>query len=56
MKKHAGGEDLMNLAKEKIIQEKDAKDRIVIETGKVFYVPLTWFLEEKAIYIRKADN
>ncbi len=28
----------------------------VIESGKIFYVPLSWFLEEKAIYIEKGDR
>lgn len=29
---------------------------ITIEPGKIFYVPLTWFIKEKSIYIQKRDG
>ena len=40
----------------KVVMERDVNDQVVVQSGKVFYVPLTWFLEERAIFIQKADG
>jgi hypothetical protein len=35
---------------------KNASKLVVVESGKIFHVPLSWFLKSKSIYVQKRDG
>ena len=35
---------------------KNKKKIVKIESGKVYHVPLSWFIKSKSIYVQKSDG
>jgi hypothetical protein len=41
-----------------IISKNNVKEeqKHIVESGRVFYVPLVWFIENRAIYMQRQDG